>query len=67
MLTWRIWISCPQLPPASFLRARLRRPIPHPPRLAANSSLGGVLLDVVTVRQGVAPDTITRRTSDAVA
>ena len=27
MLTWRIWTSCPQLPPTSFLRARLTRPI----------------------------------------
>ena len=27
MLTWRIWISCPQLPPASLSRARLTRPI----------------------------------------
>ena len=27
MLTWRIWISCPQLPPASFSSARLTRPI----------------------------------------
>ena len=27
MLTWSIWTSCPQLPPASFSRARLARPI----------------------------------------
>ena len=27
MLTWIIWTSCPQLPPASFSRARLTRPI----------------------------------------
>ena len=27
MLSWRIWISCPQLPPASFSRARLTQPI----------------------------------------
>ena len=27
MLTWSIWISCPQLRPASFSRARLARPI----------------------------------------
>ena len=26
-LTWSIWTSCPQLPPASFSRARLARPI----------------------------------------
>ena len=26
-LTWRIWTFCPQLPPASFSRARLTRPI----------------------------------------
>ena len=27
MLTWRIWISCPQMLPALFSRARLTRPI----------------------------------------
>ena len=27
MLTWSIWTSCPQLPPTSFSRARLARPI----------------------------------------
>ena len=27
MLTWSIWTSCPQLPPASFSRVRLARPI----------------------------------------
>ena len=27
MLTWSIWTYCPQLPPASFSRARLARPI----------------------------------------
>ena len=27
MLTWSIWTSCPQLPPASFSRARLAGPI----------------------------------------
>ena len=27
MLKWRMWTSCPQLPPASFSRARLARPI----------------------------------------
>ena len=27
MLTGSIWTSCPQLPPASFSRARLARPI----------------------------------------
>ena len=33
MLTCSIWTSCPQLPPASFSRARLARPIQTPTAL----------------------------------
>ena len=40
MLTWSIWTSCPQLPPASFSRARLARPIERVQRSAARFVTG---------------------------
>ena len=46
MLTWSIWTSCPQLPPALFMCVRLARPITPAP--LADDRVSGYCRDGVT-------------------